>query len=631
MIFYLDNIEYQSYLNWGELTTKIKRDESLKTITVLHDTSLLLGDEAYSYLWNKLNTEGFCTKVSFESVDQCGFRIRGTIFLADVEFNERTCIASCKLEDNSYVSKIKNNQKIDTSLNHGKSKNGVTITNAPVYDIDYYTVSNNTYIQTSPAYRIYDALKYLVKFMSDDSLNFESNLFDLGGEYEGLAIALGKQIRDNTATEQPQINFEDLFNELNKRLNLILIVDDVFSSRPTIRIESANDGYTAGVIATHNNPYELITKCEVTKLYNQVSIGNSAINDDTIYSFPENIDYVGWKEESFFILSECNIDTELDLEVSYSVTSNMIQKCIGDAPLGLAPTDTYDENIFLIDTTVTGVNAGRTKNDNFLNLTPARYFYNYRLTNSETLARYIGGIPSTIAQYSNASGDGLFSATPFANYAFGLAPPYLFLATFDNTAYNTGGYYDAQDTYTAPTAGVYTFNTQVNFDLNGLAVGQFFVYARRYDSTNTLLETKVLYNSGIIQGIGYFPGPFIQFSSGQLSFNFILNSGDYVQIWYEGSSTLYGNILNTSYFTCVDNTIGGGIYQVYDPKDYPVYLYEYEYPVSSSEFMDMINNKIQSIQVNYNNLLRKGWIKEVSYDHLNSIAKIKLISSENAA
>jgi hypothetical protein len=626
--FYLDTFEFTGFINWFDLKTKIKREDSLKALLISNESNLQFTDKAYEYLYNKLNLEGFCSSVDFEYIDDCDFRIKGIIYLSDTEFNEKSCVANCKLEDNSYVSKIKNNAKIETSINHGKSKNGETITIPNYYMVDIHNVSNNALLRTVKTYRVYDVLRYLVDFMSDKTLIFESNIFNLGGEFEGLCITIGEKIRLIASTKEPQISFEDLFNELNKKLNLVIIIKNPFSSKPTICIESNSDYYLQNTIAQHTELYSLTTKCEVEKLYNQVSVGSSKIVDESPYYFPENIDYVGWREEDFFIIQKCNIDNELELDTNFAVSSNTIQKIAGDSGLPIAANDTDDNELFLIDTILNTATTGRTTNDDFLDLTPPRYFYNYRLTNSSVLNRYIGGIPNTIAKFTNAYGDGLFSAVVNTSYAFvGAGTPVL--STYTNVLSNVGGYYNGSDRYAAPVAGVYTFLSRIDFELNGLAYGNFTLIARRYSSTGTLLEGKILWISGLLNGIGYFPGPFLQFGAYK-TFSFILNAGDYVQIYYDIENTLYGNILTTSAFECIDNTIGGGNYQTYDPDDYPVYLYEYNYPISSSEFKNILDNCTGFISFEYNGKIKKGWIKEIEYNYLKSMAKVILISYKNA-
>ena len=71
-----------------------------------------------------------------------------------MQFNERTCIANCKIEDNSYYAMINNNKSLATALDSGLSKNGVAITTPPVYVVDFQNMLTLAVAQTVNCYRV---------------------------------------------------------------------------------------------------------------------------------------------------------------------------------------------------------------------------------------------------------------------------------------------------------------------------------------------------------------------------------------------------------------------------------------------------------------------------------------------
>ena len=143
--FLLDDVQYDAPKGWDEIETTIKRDFQYNSVLANQDTEVDFSGEAYNYLYTKLRTEGFCTRVKFEiriSSDDLTFRtlLRGNLFVSDIQFNERTCIATCKIEDNSYYAMINNNKSLATTLDTGLSKNGVAITVPAVYQVDFQNI-----------------------------------------------------------------------------------------------------------------------------------------------------------------------------------------------------------------------------------------------------------------------------------------------------------------------------------------------------------------------------------------------------------------------------------------------------------------------------------------------------------
>ena len=81
---------------------------------------------------------------------------------------------------------------------------------------------------------------------------------------------------------------------------------------------------------------------------------------------------------------------------------------------------------------------------------------------------------------------------------------------------------------------------------------------------------------------------------------------------------------------CVDNTIGGGLFVQVDTLDTPIYTFEFEYPMCQEEFDAIMANTVGLIQFNMNGQpYRYGWISELTYNHMQGMANIKLISKNN--
>ena len=640
MQFLLDNIEFTSPKGWDEIETSIKRDFQYNSVLANQDTEVDFTGDAYTYLHNKLQTDGFCTRVKFEirnSVDGITYNtlLRGNLFLSDVQFNERTCTATVKIEDNSYYAMINNNKSLSTALISGRSKNGVSIPVPPVYQVDFQNIVTLAIAQANVnCYRVYDAFEYLIRFMSDGRLQFASDYLQttaftdplegslLGYGWKGLCITTGINIRVGTTVNdfsQSLFSFDDLFNEINRRIPLVLIVENPYSETPTIRIENRDYQYTNANIFTASDVYEVISKVDTKSIYAKVNVGSSVVDNQGL--FPEQIHFFGFGPETFIVQGECNIDNALELGTDWATSSNVIAQCLNGY-------QDYDTNLFLIETEYMDPNRGTTWNFNNLGITspPVYYYYNTNLTNSYILSRYRGGIPGDLAQFTGVKGDGEFLATENGTYNVGV----LTALAFGNVVFNNAGFWNGIDKYTTPLAGVFTFNLALTVDsagyttaLQSCTVG---IYAFIYDAGNNLQSNQQF-------------GSLITMSQANptQSYNFtgtlILNDGWYVIFKAQKTASIPGitaTVVANSSLECLDNSIGGGIFVTVDNADIPIYLYEMEYPMCQDDFDIIMANTVGTVQFNMSGQpVRRGWISELTFNHTRGVASIKLISKNN--
>jgi hypothetical protein len=658
--FYLDSVEYENPIGWDEISTKIVRNFDINALLVYQDLSLTFTGAGYDYLFSKLNDQGFCSIVELSIVyyDDCEHIINGLIFVSDIEFNERGCEAKCKVEDNSYYAKIRNNMKLFTSLYSGKSKNGFNITAPTTYLSDLTDLSNNRENQNIPCIKVYDAFRYLVDFMSDGTLAFNSTAFGPGGAWEGLVVTNGYRIFNINATDQYQVSFDKLFDEINKRIPLIVFVENPLSAVPIIRIEELSYSYGSAQIQQHTDIYEIVTRTDNTLLYSKVKVGNSVTDDTLSNSFPENTPFYGWLREEYNLQINCNIDRALDLNVDYATACNVIERCIDYQD--------YQPNIFLLDTIVDtpGGYSGQVYAEDIFNI--GTYFMNSRLNNASVLTRYIGGMPGDAANFYGATGDSYFSVNTTVSQ---VAVP------VSNTSYNTISWNnevsDPQNRFTSPkftafyTAN-YNFKIQIAWTLppdpnwfvstpNTDSYGKFDWHFEVRDGANNLKSRTFLYSTGNICGIHWDDGPNyyppVGFNvqtngaSSIIDFSTPLLSTWYVQIVC--INTVINPISNANWGTLNEfwridqaanstwqsnqNSIGGGTFILADPNDYPIYLHKYDYPLSLSEWNTLVSNTVNKIGFNMSGqLIRNGWMKDISYNYNSGIASVQLISSKNA-
>ena len=656
--FYLDSLEYENPIEWQDIQTKIVRNFDINALLVYQDLSLTFTGSAYDYLYSKLTDEGFCTLVELKIIyyQDCEHVINGIIFVSDIEFDERACEAKCKIEDNSYYAKIRNNMKLNTSLYSGKSKNGIDITVPTEYFADLTGLANNRVNENIPCIKLYDAFKYLVDFMSDGTLLFDSTAFGSGGDWEGLVITNGYRIFNKSANDQYQVSFDKLFDEINKRIPLIVFIENPLSKYPIVRIEELSYSYGSAQVQKHTDIYEISTRCDNTLLYSKVKVGTSVTDDTATNYFPENTPYFGWIKEEYNLQINCNIDRALDLQCDYVTAFNPLWRCLYYQD--------YQDKIFLFDTAVDSGNpySGQIIAEDIFNI--GNYYMNARLNNASVLTRYLGGLPGNAAQYFGSTGDSYFEVKNSTNFTFNSA-------SFNTVTWNTevsdpdNRFSDPK--FTAYYTAVYNFKIQITWTLpenpnwfvhipNLDSYGKYDWYYEVRDASNALKSSTFLYSTGNICGIHWDDGPnsyppvgFTVQTNGVspvINFSAVLLTGWYVQIvaknsisnpitspWWGSLNSMWNiNQTTNSYWLSEDNTIGGGTYIEADVNDYPIYLYKYEYPLSLTEWNTLVENTINKIGFNMSGqLIRNGWMKEVIYNYNTGIASVQLISSKNGS
>lgn len=399
--YYLDSIEMESPLNWDEFNLNLKRDKSIDALLLTSDTTLEWMGSGYVYLTGLIASNGFCGSVELLVTDDESPEtdiFKGRIFLSSSEIDEAVCTIKTKVEDRSFYAMINNNKSIEVDLTAGLSKNGTTITAAPDYLLDVHAVVGGAGVASVYSVKVYEAFKYLVSFMTDGVVLFDSDTFGIGGTWEGLTITTGAKLRQATgyATNTPPLtpfSFKTLYEEVRKKIPIGITIDEA-AGVYTLRIEAIDYFNEDSGAFIFENIERIRTKFNEDKLYASVNVGSGVI--DQSLTFPETQPVIGWKEEQLFNDIDCNIDNELDLVSEWVISSNVIEDCVSNLSAY------YDEDLFLITSIpYDAVSGYATATDIFSSGTD--YFYNDALRNINVLERYANGIPSAALQYFNGT------------------------------------------------------------------------------------------------------------------------------------------------------------------------------------------------------------------------------------
>jgi hypothetical protein len=670
MDFYLDGQLVDPATNWKDVSSTLRKDKDLNLFLLFQEYDLTFADSGYDYLIGKINGPGFCTQVDVEIRRDCGSEMktifRGILFIADCTVNEKTCTIKVKVNDRSFFSKINNNKSIKTAIDAPLTKNGLALAPVEIYDLELFRVTNNTTVRTVQACRVEEAFRYLIEFMTDGDIGFVSDTFGASGDWNGLSICTGFRLRGGPTNDILNrwipFSFIQLFREVNKRIPLVLLVEDPYQN-PIVRIESIEYLYGQQVNFFADDINEIETSFDDSKLYAIVKFG-SPTDDTNTGNFPENINFLGYRNEEFHLLGECNIDRTLDLTADWVVSSNVMDRVI-DIILDQG----YDKNLFLITTEYTDDFTGRTTNDDFLAQVPPRYHYNALLNNASIADRYIDDLSTSIAAYYIDSRDG--EALGYQTVDQSITGP-TFVAAYPDVlvlpaeSYDFGGFFDtALSRFVAIEPAVFNIEAKITAKYIGAGPNQnqglLKFLLRHYDTGGTLKQQFDLFNSAntFFSGISLFTGNNITgytlavpgFGAGRamtlngsnaiVSINMAQNDyltleTDYIPFTPDGITISGINIdslagANNTYIKCVNSSLVGGRFLNVDSEQFKVRLHKFSYPMTQTSFDAILANPIGRIGFAMDGqAYRYGWINELKYNHTSGLANFVLASSKES-
>ena len=630
---YLDNIEIKGVTGFDDFTESIERDEDVRGLFISYPLELTFTYDGYDYIINKLNLNGFCQTIEVLIQEKCGAdyedSINGLLFLSDIKRNKTECSLKVRITDNSWGAKIKNNKNIKSKLDVPLSKNGVTITPCPWTEVLMFDPASGSSTTSKYGYDVIDAFEYLVLFMTDGAMDFISDYLSsltINGYAAIMHLFLftGQELREGTRVGVPDISFQQLFDNINKKFNIGFTIEDN-GGRPRIRIENIDYFYKADINFVADKIPLLESVFDPELLYASIAIGSTTADyNPTIHSLPP-IRFLGFKEEQYTVQGTCNIDKELDLVNDFIIDSNIIEELV----FSNTSNKGYDEDVFIIQAHFQSGGYRATQGFYISNSADLPALYNEIMTNKHVAPRW--AVQGNIAKYLG-SGDDEFLAerttvgsnvthtfltsttvSPFPFNDDSTAPNFDTNNNYNNTLYK----------YTSNQDGVYGFEVDIVLEVSSVSDFNSLIriVSERYTAANVLIESNILLNTASLYGTHTYHG----------EFSYYLNSGEYVSIkTLVTSGGITYRYINGSTFACVASITGGGIYEPKDPDAYYVEKLEFEYPISKQDF-DIIKadpSKAWTIGMQPANT-RSAWISKVTRKSKGGLAKCEMITNND--
>jgi hypothetical protein len=454
---------------------QLERDYEKRAILLKYPSRISFVGDAYNYIKTQRDTNTFCGEIDFKLLlgNEDGafseYQV-GVIYVSTAIFDLNSCTVDCEVVDNSYFARILNNYKCEAMLAGNKSKNNVTITPCPYIEFKPFDPSTGGNLADSRyGVDVYDALKYLVQFMTDGLITFQSDWFENttagvswkdGIGNNGLLIVNGEALRDTTGSSvkaEIWITFEKLFKNIAKLVNLWFYIKRNSDGTYTMKAERYNEFQDEQVVANLRFTQDLNLSFDNSQLFAAVEVGTRQSN----YNLT-GTDYIGYvptltfRNETYNIAGQCNNGSVLDLKTDFCTDHNLIVYQTTVA----TDDNNYDEPQYLIQYDNGMSNPHDCNKYNTFNNPPAGY-YNRYLMNDWVLEMtdFHGELVK-----NNNPGDILFSA-----YGTGLnyvCPPTSTTMEFNNENYDPGGDYDPTTfRWTCPADGYYVFSLRSIIDV----------------------------------------------------------------------------------------------------------------------------------------------------------------------
>ena len=666
-IFIIDGIQIQHPDGWDDFTQEIIRDDENRIIRYDYPIKLTFYGDGHDLIEAKYQ-QAYNSVMTLQVYKSDGPNM--TLFVQaiikmsnciwSITYNGRPSV-EVEIDDIAFQAYYFANRKTPVGVGGELTLLGEPVTPITPISLTLFTIGTgaNDYPGRT-AYDIKAVMNYFISVVTENQCAFQSTWYDSLPDDERLCILTGINLRDPSLSQiAPIVSLEDLFNELWRKYNLYLVIENPIQN-PVIRLE--DQSYVFGnTNATEINFIEGLTRSlDFEQLYGRIKIGSDKFikefgNNFQLYYLP----FLAFVEEEYSIQNPIATEKELLLMSNFVIDHNAIANALENN------STEFDEEIFLIQyDQTTGI---ATKGTYFPTLTPSNRFYNEQLLNSNVLARFnlLGnavmnsGLPDTdfLASTTTPQNGTVFVAVANPSNAITAYDEDAFPFQDDSTPpnFDTGNNYDNTTfEFTAPISGFYRFQSAITVEFFGYTGGINFnaglLVAFFRNGTTQITDAQVLFKrlafptepafeipqglpNGALFNTGLNPGSFLITSS----FTIFLDQGDILSTkvklsifaFQTGSLnfSLYGTFAN------ILSPITGGIYEGNNPD--LLYIGQYDakaIPISESQWADILANPQGFIEIDTNGSDKRiAYIKTITRNVNTGQADISLTFNRNQA
>ena len=615
--FTLDGSVYDG-VNAENFGITVAEEPTLGYRYVSYDNDLEFTGAAYAYLNGLITGSCGCDLVEVRVDYKCGgtftMLCTGFIILAECNTDLDRCKITTKLYDNTFSTLINNNKQVPFSTASGLTKNQLPIVPPTMFVIDLFVPATGVYDTTNFAYgvRVEEAFVHLVGCMTDNRVDVVAPPFS-SGDYEWLMLLNGRQILAPQQQVPTLITFEQLFVSLRNKLNISLSTTIQANGRPLLTIDYADNINALPVNANLVDVAGVNRKQDTAQLYSTVGLGNREVleqwqcnNGDTACTFAQT-PFLGFREESFGLIGQCNRDTELDLVVNDVVfDTNVIEDIFVWGNQG------YELNPIIIiceDTVIPAIKQAK----QFDPYNIGQTVYNGYFINSEVVNNFNSQIPNPLTiqpppyVQANTVFDYQSDNTPEESYGIinGTYTSYVqsagtFPVVGDPVVANSN--YLLGRTFRVPYPGIYFFYARLCIKAEdptfSFGSQSFLTGIMHYNSEEELINQytgNVFTRNAVIGPNNSFPP-----LAPDINIAFICNEGDLIRCNSFGVSSSGAETVVIANDVTIDSNNIKSVFRGFgqnlypddlipvDPCDYKRYLYDFEYPLTMSDIANIV-------------------------------------------
>jgi hypothetical protein len=563
--FLIDGADRGQPTNAEEFGVNISLDATINARIVSFDNDLLFVGGVYQYIFDNLVETGGCSLIDVEVQYQCAGTWKrlanGYIIVSECSFDLDKCQVKTKIYDDSFSTKINNNKSIPFYSNSDITKNLQTAVPPTVYDVSFFNAATGDFdvVNLVGCIKIYDALQFLVSCMSDNFVDFESDYFSgqINSDGYGKTLMMTNGLAIRTPNQAPtQMTFDKLYEALNKKIRLGMVIQRQANGRPLLRIENYDYFQQLGASANLYDQPNIKMAFDKAQLYAAVNFGSEPFlypaecdGGNGGCTFPQ-IAFRGFRDETFGILGECNTGNVMDLKSGDVVfDTNVIDDIFR------FNNDQYDLGMVLVDCNFFGP-SNMIFADDQDPLGIGGHVYNADYINEQVSQNWLGGFPNSLFQYLSVGFDPLatrlvastnFSnpTVPFPTFSIDFGGNLTFSDSngtylpFNNQLLDPNNLFDGE-TYQVPFTGLYNVFGEIVVSrlLFGVQTARNYrVIVRRFDSSALLIQSTYGALSQSLGGASDIVVPY--------NINIACNQTDLIRIDIEGNL-----ITNNSAQTC---------------------------------------------------------------------------------
>lgn len=168
-----------------DASLKIVRGEGIDGISASFISDIQFWGDGYSLLKSIAETSGPCDIINVRIEENCvnGIVFDGIIYVSDIEFDSKECLAKTAIEDDSLQSRISRFASIKARFGSDKSINGVSITPYSGVTINTYPLPPNPPVNVR-SFKLKESITYLLKYLTDNQANVSfNNGFNIDYDY----------------------------------------------------------------------------------------------------------------------------------------------------------------------------------------------------------------------------------------------------------------------------------------------------------------------------------------------------------------------------------------------------------------------------------------------------------------